>query len=76
MRDKIYANFVKKWEEVTDLPPQTLGPFTSSYKDFVHGVKSMPVPVYAAFGLMTALGLLYFFGARISFFASLLQRGF
>ena len=49
MKDKIYTNFVKRWEEVTDLPPQTLGPFTSSYKDLVHGSKSMPVPVYAAF---------------------------
>ncbi|MBI5614574.1 hypothetical protein HY947_06625 [Candidatus Gottesmanbacteria bacterium] len=76
MKDRIYKNFVKRWEEVTDLPPQTLGPFTSSYKDLVHGVKSMPVPVYAVFGLVIAFGMLYFFGARISFFVSLLQKGF
>lgn len=76
MKDKVYTNFVKRWEEVTDLPPQTLGPLTSSYKDFVHGVKSMPIPFYVLFGICTALGLFYFFGFRVSSFVSILQKGF
>ena len=76
MKDKIYTNFVKKWEEVTDLPPQTLGPLTGSYKDLVHGVKSMPISFYVFFGICVALGIFFFFGLRVSYFVSLLQKGF
>ncbi|MCL4360414.1 hypothetical protein M1555_04165 [Patescibacteria group bacterium] len=76
MPDALYEKFVRRWEEVIDLPPQTLGPFTAHYKTVTRHFKVMPWPllVLLAFGVAT---LLYFFvGSAITLLVSLLQRGF
>ncbi|MEK7577548.1 MAG: hypothetical protein AAB492_02930 [Patescibacteria group bacterium] len=76
MVDALFTNFIKRWEEVTELPPQRLGKFTGVYKMFTGRVKTMP---WIAFFVVSALvvGSVYFFlGSTIVWIVTLLQRGF
>lgn len=75
-KDTTYKKFVARWEEVVDLPVQTLGPFTPLYKRVVRQLKTMPfVPlIFLASGIVF---LLYFlFGPAITRIVSVLQKGF
>lgn len=74
--DTTYERFVKRWEEVTDLPPQTLGPLTPHYKALVKRLKVMPWPAFVAVGVLTVVGLYFLLGTTIVFLTTLLQRGF
>lgn len=76
MTDALYNKFVKRWEEVTDLPPQTVGPLTPYYKAITKRLKIMPWPVLVIGSLFTVVGLYLIFGSAITILASLLQRGF
>lgn len=76
MTDALYHKFVKRWEEVTDLPPQTVGPLTPYYKDAVRRLKVMPWPVLVVGSLVTVIGLYVFFGSAITILTSILQKGF
>lgn len=76
MADKTYQKFVERWEEVTDIPPQTLGPLTGIYKAVTKKIKIMPWPWYVAAASILAVGLYFFFGSSIAYFVTLLQRGF
>lgn len=71
-----YQKFVKRWEEVTDLPPQTVGPLTPFYKAIVRRLKVMPWPVMVICSLAVVIGLYLFIGSAITFLVSILQRGF
>lgn len=71
-----YKNFVKRWQEVIDLPPQTLGPMTPVYHRLTKRLKVMPWPILAFSALCMAFGLYFLLGGSIAFFVSLLQRGF
>ncbi|MBI5449642.1 hypothetical protein HY948_05005 [Candidatus Gottesmanbacteria bacterium] len=76
MNDATYQKFLHRWEQVTDLPPQTVGPFTPYYKRAVKRLKVMPWPVLVGVGLVSAIVLYVALGSAVTLVASLLQRGF
>ncbi len=76
MKDVTYKKFMKRWEEVVDLPPQTLGPLTHAYKQATRRLKTMPWPWFAAISLVVVIMLYMIFGSSVSGIVSILQRGF
>ncbi|MCX6793850.1 MAG: hypothetical protein NTY06_01975 [Candidatus Gottesmanbacteria bacterium] len=76
MTDTTYRKFVKRWEEVTDLPPQTVGPLTPYYKALVRRLKVMPWPVLVLGSVVIVVGLYLLIGSAITLLVSILQRGF
>lgn len=76
MRTGTYQKFVKRWEEVTDLPPQTVGPFTPYYKVITRRLKVMPWPLLVISSLFIVVSLYLILGSAITLLVSLLQRGF
>jgi hypothetical protein len=76
MTDALYQKFVKRWEEVTDLPPQTLGPLTPYYKKAVGRLKVMPWSILVIGSLFLVVGLYVLLGTAITLLVSVLQRGF
>ncbi len=76
MADLTYQKFVKRWEEVTDIPPQTLGPLTDAYKSVTRRLKVMPWPLYVVAAALVAVGIYLLFGPSVAGLVSLLQRGF
>lgn len=76
MTDQTYQKFVQRWEEVTDIPPQALGPLTNIYKFVTKKLKVMPWPWYLIAASGMAVGLYWLFGTSVSTIVTLLQRGF
>lgn len=76
MTDATYQKFVKRWEEVIDLPPQTVGRFTPLYKTAVSKLKVMPWPVLVAVSVAIIAVLFIFVGSPLTSLVSILQRGF
>jgi len=76
MTDAMYHKFVKRWEEVTDIPPQTVGPLTPAYKTVVSKLKVMPWPVLVIVSVAVVAGLYALFGSAITLLVSILQKGF
>jgi hypothetical protein len=76
MKSTTYQKFVRRWEEVTDLPPQTVGPLTPFYKALVRRLKVMPWPMMAICSLLSVVGLYLLLGSAVTLLASLLQKGF
>ncbi len=76
MTNTTYQKFVKRWEEVTDLPPQTVGPLTPYYKALVRRIKVMPWPVMVICSLLSVIGLYVLIGSTITLVVSILQKGF
>jgi hypothetical protein len=76
MTDTTYRKFVKRWEEVTDIPPQGVGPLTPLYKKMVRRLKVMPWPVIVIGSLLFVVGLYLVLGATITLLVTILQRGF
>lgn len=76
MTDTAYQKFVRRWEEVTDIPPQTLGPLTPYYKRFVRRLKVMPWPMFVLSSLFIVLSLYILIGSTVTIIVSLLQKGF
>ncbi len=76
MTDATYQKFVKRWEEITELPPQTLGPLTPYYKSFVKRLKVMPWPALVLGSLAIVTFLYFLVGPAIARLTTLLQRGF
>lgn len=76
MVNSTYQKFVKRWEEVTDLPPQTVGPFTPFYKALVRRIKVMPWPALVLCSFVLVIGLYLLLGSAVTLLVSLLQRGF
>jgi hypothetical protein len=76
MSDKTYQAFVDHWKETTDLPTQTMGPFTPMYKWVIKYVKSMPVSIIIGISVIFVLTLFFLLGSTIPSVVSLLQRGF
>lgn len=74
--DQLYQKFVAKWDEVTELPPQTIGPLTPVYKKTVPYFKYAPwrVLMPVSFIIIAAVALaLEITAVQV---ASFLQRGF
>jgi hypothetical protein len=76
MADALYHKFVKRWEEVTDLPPQTVGPLTPYYKRAVRHLKIMPWPALVAAAVVTVVAIYLVIGSAITIVTSILQKGF
>jgi len=76
MADALYNKFVKRWEEVTDLPPQKIGPLTPFYKKAVMRLKVMPMPLLIIGSLLVVICLYLFIGSTVTLLVSILQRGF
>ena len=76
MTNTTYQKFVKRWEEVTDLPPQTVGSMTPFYKAVVRRLKVMPWPALVFSSLVVVIGLYVLIGSAVTLLVSLLQRGF
>lgn len=76
MTNMTYQKFVKRWEEVTDLPPQTVGPLTPLYKAAVRRLKVMPWPALVLGSVLVVSGIYLLIGTTVTFLVSVLQRGF
>ncbi len=76
MKNNNRQAFIRRWQETTDIPPQTIGPFTPYYKELTKRLKVMPLPILIAISLILVGGMLYLIGPAITSYASLLQRGF
>ena len=74
--DITYKRFVERWQQVTELPPQTLGPLTPYYKRLVKHLKVMPWPLFLVVSVVTVVGLYFLVGSAITLLVSLLQKGF
>jgi len=76
MNDPFYERFQKRWNEITDLPPQTVGPFTPYYKMITKRLKVMPFPILVLLSAGIIIALFVVFGSGITFITTVLQRGF
>jgi len=76
MKDALYERFQKKWDETTDLPPQTVGLLTPYYKMVTKRLKVMPIPVLVLISVILIITLFFIFGQGVTFITSILQRGF
>jgi hypothetical protein len=76
MKDTMYRRFVKRWEEVTEIPPQTLGPLTPYYKSAVRKLKIMPWPAFIIAGAFLVFVIYLLIGSAITFVVTILQKGF
>ena len=76
MSDFTYKKFIARWEEVVDLQPQTLGPFTPLYKTLIRRLKVMPWPYFVLTAVTIVLGLYLLVGSTVTFLVSLLQKSF
>lgn len=74
--DAVFKKFVKRWEEVTDLPVQTIGPLTPLYKILVKRLKVMPLAAIIMCSLLLVIGLYMLLGSTITLLVSVLQKGF
>jgi hypothetical protein len=72
----MYRRFVKRWEEVVDIPPQTIGPFTPLYKAAVKRLKVMPWPLLVFSSVCIVILLYLLIGTAVTIVVSLLQKGF
>lgn len=76
MVDITFQKFVKRWEEVVEIPPQSLGPLTRVYKLVTKRLKTMPWPWFVGGSLLVVLASYIVFGSAVSGIVSFLQRGF
>jgi hypothetical protein len=76
MGDLLYEKFVKHWERVTEVPPQTIGPFTPVYKEITKRLKVMPWLPIIFVSILAVGGLYLLVGPAVSGIVTLLQRGF
>lgn len=76
MKNELFERFQTKWNETTELPPQTVGVFTPYYKMMTKRLKVMPIPLLIVCSLVIIITLFFIFGTGITFLTSVLQRGF
>lgn len=74
--DVLYQKFVHRWQEVTDLPTQRIGPLTPAYKEIAKRLKVMPWPMLVLTATLLVAGLYFLLGYGITFLVTLLQKGF
>jgi hypothetical protein len=76
MTDALYQKFVKRWEEVIELPTQTMGPLTPLYKQMTRRLKVMPWPWLIVVAVCAVAGVFFLIGSAVTFLVTILQRGF
>lgn len=74
--DALYRKFVERWEQVTDLPTQRVGPLTPAYKEIAKHLKVMPWPLLVVLAAAFVAVIYLFLGYGITFLVTLLQKGF
>lgn len=74
--DRLYTDFVRRWNEVVDLPPQTVGPFTSFYKQTVPLFKTAPWRFIIPLSIVLILGALFVSEITAVGLTSFLQTAF
>ena len=74
--DPLYRSFVRKWEEVTELPPQKIGPLTPYFKRTAPYLKVAPWRVFMPAAFLLAVGVALILEVTAIQIATLLQRGF
>ena len=74
--NQLYHNFVAKWEEVTELPPQTVGPLTPVYKRAAPLLKVAPWRFIVPLSFIIACAVALVLEVTAVQVATLLQRGF
>lgn len=73
--DPLYARFVQKWDEVTEVPPQTVGLLTPFYKRTVPYFKYAPWRIMVPFAFVTAVSIALLLEFTATQIASWLQKG-
>jgi hypothetical protein len=76
MTNPIYQKFVKRWDEVTELPTQTMGPLTPLYKQVTRRLKVMPWPWLIIVAIALVVAVFFLVGSAVTFLVTILQRGF
>lgn len=76
MKNTTYRKFVARWQEVVDLPPQTLGPLTPVYKALIRRLKVMPWPYFVLTAAALVVAVYLLIGSAITLLVTVLQRGF
>lgn len=71
-----YENFLRRWEEVTELPPQQFGRLTNVYKMVTGRIKTMPWLAFFAVSALVVGSVYLLLGSTIVWMVTLLQRGF
>lgn len=71
-----FENFLRRWEEVTELPPQQFGRLTNVYKMVTGRIKTMPWLAFFAVSALVVGSVYLLLGSTIVWIVSLLQRGF
>lgn len=74
--DALYQKFLQRWEEVTELPPQKVGPLTPVYKLTVPFFKTAPWRVLIPLSVVLVVFAAVLFEVTAAQVASVLQRGF
>lgn len=74
--DRLYQSFFAKWQEVTEMPPQTVGPLTPLYKKTVPYLKVAPWRILGPLSLVLAALVALLMEVTAVQIASILQRGF
>lgn len=75
-RDTTYQLLVTKMREVSEFPPQSVGPFTGIYKRVVPFLKNDPWKRALPISFLIAFLMYIAFGLQLVKLASLLQFGF
>ncbi|HCS79189.1 TPA: hypothetical protein DIV55_05630 [Patescibacteria group bacterium] len=75
-KDLLYQQFYRRWIEVVDLPPQTIGPLTPVYKRVVPFLKHAPWRILIPVALILVCIVALVHNLTAPQVASLLQRGF
>lgn len=76
MTDLLYEKLLKHWDEVTEVPPQTMGIFTPFYKEITKRLKVMPWIILIPISLVVVFSIYVLLGSTVTFLVTLLQRGF
>lgn len=76
MKNKLYKNYLTRWQEVTELSPQTVGILTPLYKKAVPYLKVSPWKLVVPLSFVLAVVIALVMEASILQITSLLQKGF
>ena len=75
-KDKLYSLLVAKMQEVTIVPPQTVGPLTPIYKKVAAQLKVYPWRWAFMISVSVTFLAYFLFGGMLVKIASMLQYGF
>ncbi|RJR15725.1 hypothetical protein C4579_01450 [Candidatus Microgenomates bacterium] len=74
--EKLFTNFYRRWEEVTEVAPQTMGPLTPLYKKVIPVFKTAPWRIIVPVSFLVVMMIALLHEVTAADIASLLQAGF